>query len=92
MGKDDALMHATLEWNRRGRIPRAERIVNDLVCPNGWRQARWYAFALVTPVSRMYHDQHWLSDVLLSTAIGTTLGMRLVYDHRQRNLGGIHVQ
>jgi len=45
-----------------------------------WKIA-WYGIAVVTALSRIYHDQHWLSDVLLSTIIGTTVGVWLVNKH-----------
>ena len=42
-----------------------------------WR-ASWYGAAVVTAISRVYHDQHWLSDVMLSAIIGTSVGIWLV--------------
>jgi len=44
-------------------------------------QVFWYACAAVTALSRVYHDQHWLSDVLLSALIGTTVGVWLNNHH-----------
>lgn len=35
----------------------------------------WYFIAVVTAIGRIYHDQHWLSDVLLSTLITVTIGL-----------------
>lgn len=45
-----------------------------------WKIA-WYALAIITALSRIYHDQHWLSDVLLSTVIGTSVGIWLMNNH-----------
>jgi membrane-associated phospholipid phosphatase len=45
-----------------------------------WKIA-WYGLAVVTALSRIYHDQHWLSDVLLSTIIGTIVGVWMVNKH-----------
>ena len=40
----------------------------------------WYFIAVMTAIGRIYHDQHWLSDVLLSTLI--TISMGLWQNHR----------
>jgi membrane-associated phospholipid phosphatase len=54
-----------------------------------WPQYRWiigpamYGGAALVGVSRMYHDRHWGSDVLLGAAIGTFSGQKIVqYTHR----------
>lgn len=36
-----------------------------------------YLLAVITAVSRIYHDQHWLSDVVLSAIFGTSVGLFL---------------
>jgi len=38
----------------------------------------WYFFAIVTAFSRMYHDQHWLSDVICAGFIGFGTGYFLL--------------
>jgi membrane-associated phospholipid phosphatase len=35
----------------------------------------WYTIAVITACSRIYHDEHWLSDVLLAAIIGNILGV-----------------
>ena len=35
----------------------------------------WYFIASITSFGRIYHDQHWLSDVLLSALIAVSIGM-----------------
>jgi len=34
----------------------------------------WYLFAVITSIGRIYHDQHWLSDVLLASVIALWIG------------------
>ena len=34
----------------------------------------WYLVAVLTAIGRIYHDQHWLSDVVLGSAISITIG------------------
>ncbi len=38
-----------------------------------WRSI-WYMFAIITSMGRMYHDQHWMSDVILSAGIAIYIG------------------
>ena len=35
----------------------------------------WYFIAVMTAIGRIYHDQHWLSDVLLSALITVCIGV-----------------
>lgn len=42
-----------------------------------WR-ILWIALASITAFSRMYHDQHWLSDVIFSISNGTAVSIWLV--------------
>ena len=35
----------------------------------------WYFIAVITAIGRIYHDQHWLSDVLLSAFIVLSIGV-----------------
>jgi membrane-associated phospholipid phosphatase len=60
--------------------------------PHRWWQIFWYALAAITAVSRMYHDQHWLSDVLFSAILGTSVGVWLVKQHFQRSGGNLYVK
>ncbi len=34
----------------------------------------WYSIAALVSSARIYHDQHWLSDVLAGSAIGYFIG------------------
>jgi len=43
-----------------------------------WK-ASWYGAAAITAFSRVYHDQHWLSDDMLSAIIGTSVGIWLLH-------------
>jgi membrane-associated phospholipid phosphatase len=43
----------------------------------------WYFFAIVTAFSRMYHDEHWLSDVICATFIGFGTGYFLLKSHKR---------
>ncbi len=50
-----------------------------------WK-AGWYGFAGMVAVSRIYHDKHWVSDVIFGGAIGYFVG-RLVVNHPLNNPG-----
>lgn len=41
-----------------------------------------FTLASLTGISRMYEDRHWLSDVLLGAAIGTSTGYFVVHKNR----------
>lgn len=56
----------------------AERIGNP------WIGAGLYALAGLTAVSRLYHTQHWASDVVLGAAIGAGAGLLVTHLERQR--------
>jgi membrane-associated phospholipid phosphatase len=44
-----------------------------------------YTAALVPPVTRLYLDQHWMSDIVAGAFLGTLLGSRVVsYAHSHR--------
>ncbi len=43
-----------------------------------------YSLATLTAFSRVYHDQHWLSDTFLGAAIGTAVGMTVIHLHEKR--------
>ena len=46
-----------------------------------------YGIATCTALSRMYHDEHWLSDTFLGAAIGISTGIFVVHrdDERERS-------
>ncbi len=44
----------------------------------------WYGFAGMVAASRIYHDKHWVSDVLFGGAIGYFVG-RFVVNHQSNN-------
>ena len=53
-----------------------------------WPRATWvmapvmFGGATMVGLSRMYHDQHWASDVVLGAAVGTFAGLKIVrYAH-----------
>ena len=53
-----------------------------------WPQYQWYVGpvmyggATLVGLSRMYHDQHWASDIVLGAAVGTFSGLKVVrYSH-----------
>jgi membrane-associated phospholipid phosphatase len=55
---------------------------------HSWPNATWvvapamFGGATMVGLSRMYHDQHWASDVALGAAIGTFAGLKIVrYAH-----------
>lgn len=57
------------------------------------RRPRWvapalYGVAALTSMSRMYHDTHWASDVLMGSAIGYVTGHAVVRWHADRRLAG----
>jgi membrane-associated phospholipid phosphatase len=57
-----------------------------------------YGGASLVGVSRMYHDKHWASDVVLGAAVGTFSGLKVVryshthpYNRIDRAILGLHV-
>jgi membrane-associated phospholipid phosphatase len=55
-----------------------------------WPNTRWiigpilYGGAAAAGVSRMYHNRHWASDVLMGAAFGTMAGLKVVHYHHSR--------
>jgi membrane-associated phospholipid phosphatase len=37
----------------------------------------WYLLAVITAAGRIYHDQHWLSDVVLAAFIAIVVGLKV---------------
>ncbi|MCU0425960.1 MAG: phosphatase PAP2 family protein [Candidatus Kapabacteria bacterium] len=68
--------HATVAFAMSAVL--AERIGNP------WIGAGLYALAGLTAVSRLYHTQHWASDVVLGAAIGAGAGLLVTHLERQR--------
>jgi membrane-associated phospholipid phosphatase len=57
-----------------------------------WKGSDWvigpvlYGGAALTGASRMYHNRHWASDVVMGAAIGTMAGLKVVrYSHAHPN-------
>jgi membrane-associated phospholipid phosphatase len=51
-----------------------------------------YSLAGMTALARVYHNDHWFSDVFLSAVIGTSIGMAVASDNEKvSNLSSIHV-
>ena len=44
-----------------------------------------YSLAALTATSRMYDDEHWLSDTFLGAAIGTTVGLSVLHLHSEES-------
>ena len=49
---------------------------------NTWGKVLLYSLATLTAVSRVYNDEHWVSDSFLGAAIGQVVGSTLVRYHR----------
>lgn len=49
-------------------------VFSSLYDNNLWKSF-WYFIASLTTIGRIYHDQHWLSDVLLSAFITISIGV-----------------
>ena len=58
---------------------------------NPWVSALAYGAATGVGWSRIYEDRHWLSDVVLSAAIGTAVGKAVVALNRQRRDSAVSV-
>jgi membrane-associated phospholipid phosphatase len=52
---------------------------------NIWATVGLYSLATLTAASRVYHDEHWVSDNFLGAAIGTAVGIAVVHLHEERN-------
>ena len=52
---------------------------------NPWIGAGLYALASLTALSRVYHDKHWVSDVVLGGAIGAGAGLLAAHFERERS-------
>lgn len=79
--------HATTAFAVAGAVSAetSEWINEDHAWP-GWKiviGTTMYGGAALVGVSRMYHDQHWASDVIAGAAIGTFSGIKAVrYSYR----------
>ena len=45
----------------------------------------WYLIAVITSIGRIYHDQHWLSDVIAAAAISIYIGIYINKIHQSKN-------
>jgi membrane-associated phospholipid phosphatase len=46
----------------------------------------WYFIAVITALGRIYHDQHWLSDVIAAAAISIYVGIYINNIHRSKKI------
>ena len=51
---------------------------------NPWVSAASYGTASLVGLARIYHDHHYVSDVLAGALIGTTVGTSIVRHNRAR--------
>ena len=56
---------------RRLQLP--ESMVADYINDVYWKVG-WYTVASLVGTARIYHDKHWLSDVVMGSAIGYFIG------------------
>ena len=54
---------------------------------NTWASVALYSLAALTAASRVYDDEHWLSDSFLGAAIGTVFGLAVSDAHEHRGDG-----
>lgn len=51
---------------------------------NVYLKSIFYIFAGITAFSRVYHDQHWLSDVIMGSYIGILISTMLINMHKEK--------
>ena len=89
-GKDQGLQHYD-RFNVSGSMPSfhvtqaftAASVISEH-WDNPWVSALAYGAAAGVGGARIYGDKHWLSDVVMSAAIGTAVGKAVVALNRQR--------
>jgi len=52
---------------------------------NFYWKAGWYSFAALVGTARIYHDKHWLSDVVMGSAIGYFIGNYVSHDPQNKS-------
>ena len=52
---------------------------------NVYLKAFYYLLAVITALSRVYHDQHWLSDVVMGAFIGILISTMLIQMHKEKH-------
>ena len=62
---------------RRLRLGFEGQLYGNIDYDNRYWKALCYFFAVLTLFGRIYHDQHWLSDVILGGLIPTVIGIKL---------------
>lgn len=55
---------------------------------NTWASVGLYSLASLTGLSRVYHNEHWFSDVLLGAVVGTASGLAVTGWETHRNRAG----
>ena len=54
---------------------------------NTWASVGLYSLAAITVGSRIYHQDHWVSDTFLGAAVGMSIGMAVVHLHDPNDRG-----
>jgi hypothetical protein len=53
---------------------------------NAYWKIGWYSIAALVGTARIYHDKHWLSDVVMGSAIGYFIGDYVSHDPENRSV------
>lgn len=48
----------------------------------------WYCLATLTALGRIYHDQHWFTDVMMGATIALLVGININKQHKNRLIKG----
>lgn len=62
-------------------------IVASFVDNKAWK-IFWFALAALTSLGRIYHDQHWFTDVMMGATIALLVGININKQHKNRLIKG----
>jgi len=62
-------------------------IVASFIDNKAWK-IFWFTLAVLTSLGRIYHDQHWFTDVIMGTAIALLVGININKQHKNRLIKG----